>query len=152
MTLQSSGAISLTQVQTEYGGSNPISFSEYIRNGTYVNVYEETQQFQWFLSTSPYYFWSRNVGNSVDSIYYANSNNVVATSSSDFTYNSTEVTIGNYTYLRGDYVNRWYYYGGTTIDRWKIKRKYSGSANNNIPTSASNIGMNDFYGGEGSLP
>lgn len=29
MTLQSSGAISLSQVQTEFGGSNPISMSEY---------------------------------------------------------------------------------------------------------------------------
>ena len=29
MTLQSSGAISLSQIQTEFGGSNPISLSEY---------------------------------------------------------------------------------------------------------------------------
>ena len=29
MPLQSSGAISLSQIQTEFGGSNPISLSEY---------------------------------------------------------------------------------------------------------------------------
>ena len=36
MALQSSGAISLSDIQTEFGGSNPISLSEYIRNGAYV--------------------------------------------------------------------------------------------------------------------
>lgn len=34
--LQSSGAITLAQVQTEFGGSNPISMSEYYRGGSYV--------------------------------------------------------------------------------------------------------------------
>lgn len=33
MTLPSSGTISLSQLQTEFGGSNPISLSEYYRNG-----------------------------------------------------------------------------------------------------------------------
>jgi hypothetical protein len=32
MVLQSSGAISLANIQTEFGGSNPISFSEYYAN------------------------------------------------------------------------------------------------------------------------
>ena len=36
MTLQTSGAISLSQVQTEFGGSNPISMSEYYAGGSYV--------------------------------------------------------------------------------------------------------------------
>ena len=36
MTLQSSGAISLANIQTEFGGSNPIGLSEYYRNGNYV--------------------------------------------------------------------------------------------------------------------
>lgn len=36
MALQSSGAITLAQIQTEFGGSNPISLSEYYRNGSYV--------------------------------------------------------------------------------------------------------------------
>ena len=34
--LQSSGAITLAQIQTEFGGSNPISMSEYYRGGSYV--------------------------------------------------------------------------------------------------------------------
>lgn len=36
MALQSSGAISLSDLQTEFGGSNPISMSEYYRGGSYV--------------------------------------------------------------------------------------------------------------------
>ena len=36
MALQSSGAISLSDIQTEYGGSNPISLSEYYAGGSFV--------------------------------------------------------------------------------------------------------------------
>lgn len=36
MAIQASGAIALSQIQTEFGGSNPISLSEYYRNGAYV--------------------------------------------------------------------------------------------------------------------
>lgn len=36
MTLQTSGAITLADIQTEFGGTNPISLSEYYAGGTYV--------------------------------------------------------------------------------------------------------------------
>jgi hypothetical protein len=36
MTLQFSGAISLADIQTEFGGSNPISLNEYYSGGAYV--------------------------------------------------------------------------------------------------------------------
>lgn len=36
MALQGSGPISLTDIQTEFGGSNPISLGEYYRDGLYV--------------------------------------------------------------------------------------------------------------------
>ena len=36
MALQSSGAIKLSEIQSEFGGSNPISLSEYYRNGSYT--------------------------------------------------------------------------------------------------------------------
>lgn len=35
-TLPASGAISASQIQTEFGGANPISLSEYYKNGPYV--------------------------------------------------------------------------------------------------------------------
>lgn len=36
MALQSSGGISLSDIQTEFGGTNPISMSEYYRGGSFV--------------------------------------------------------------------------------------------------------------------
>jgi hypothetical protein len=36
MALQTTGPISLSQIQTEFGGSNPISLKEYYRDGDYV--------------------------------------------------------------------------------------------------------------------
>ena len=36
MALQSSGTITLAQIQTEFGGSNPIGLSEYYKGGSYV--------------------------------------------------------------------------------------------------------------------
>jgi len=36
MALQTSGAISLANIQSEFSGSNPISINEYYRGGTYV--------------------------------------------------------------------------------------------------------------------
>lgn len=36
MALQTSGAITLSDIQTEFGGSNPISLSEYYAGGLYV--------------------------------------------------------------------------------------------------------------------
>ncbi len=38
MVLQSSGAISLSQVQTEFGGTNPISMSEYYSDGAFATA------------------------------------------------------------------------------------------------------------------
>ena len=39
MTLPSSGTLSLSSIQGEFGGSNPISLSEYYRNGPLVPSY-----------------------------------------------------------------------------------------------------------------
>jgi len=38
MTLQTSGTISLSNLQTEFSGVNPISLSEYYRGGSYVEL------------------------------------------------------------------------------------------------------------------
>ena len=38
MALQASGAISLANIQTEFGGSNPIGLNEYYRDGAYVGA------------------------------------------------------------------------------------------------------------------
>lgn len=36
MAIKSSGSLALSEIQTEFGGSNPIGLSEYYRGGTYV--------------------------------------------------------------------------------------------------------------------
>ena len=67
MALQSSGAISLNDIQTEFGGTNPISISEYYRGGSFVtdnntgvptsgaidmgDFYGSTNQFAFTIST-----------------------------------------------------------------------------------------------------
>ena len=38
MAIQSSGLITLADIQTEFGGSNPIGLNEYYRNGAYVTA------------------------------------------------------------------------------------------------------------------
>lgn len=38
MAVRSSGSISLSEIQTEFGGSNPISLSEYYRGGGYIST------------------------------------------------------------------------------------------------------------------
>ena len=42
MPISSTGSISMSDIQNEYGGSNPISLSEYYRGGTYVPVHDNT--------------------------------------------------------------------------------------------------------------
>jgi len=37
MAIASTGSISMSTIQTEFGGSNPISMSEYYRSNTYEN-------------------------------------------------------------------------------------------------------------------
>ena len=36
MAIQASGAVSISDIQSEFGGANPISLSEYYRNGAYI--------------------------------------------------------------------------------------------------------------------
>ncbi len=135
MTLQSSGSISLSQVQAEYGGSNPIGMNEYYRNGSHVNAYTA---YQYTGSSYAWYTYNNTNGQ-------ANWN---GSSIGSGMGNSTSKVTGNYTYQRGS-LQSTINVKGTTTRIYQIRRKYSGSANNNVPTSGS-ISMNDFYGGVGS--
>jgi hypothetical protein len=55
MALQGSGPISLANIQTEFGGSNPISISEYYRNGTYVTYNNSSVPTSGIISLSQFY-------------------------------------------------------------------------------------------------
>ena len=55
MTIPSSGAISLSTIQGEFGGSTPISLSEYYRNGSYVSSGNTNVPTSGALSLSDFY-------------------------------------------------------------------------------------------------
>ena len=56
MALQGSGAITLAQVQSEFGGSNPISMSEYYRGGSYVPT-TVTGSYSSYQGNTSTYYW-----------------------------------------------------------------------------------------------
>lgn len=150
MTLQTSGAISLSQVQSEFGGSNPISMSEYYRGGAYVPTTISTSagsysSYQGNIST---YYWS-DVGNSGTVSLRWNGSNV-----GGFVSSATTYTTGGYQYEKGTLFTT---AGGggkgePTDYYYRIRRRTVGSSttvNTSIPASGT-ISMNQFYGGRNS--
>ena len=55
MTLPASGTISLSAVQSEFGGSNPVGMDEYYRGGSYVSVNNTSIPTSGTISLSNYY-------------------------------------------------------------------------------------------------
>ena len=64
MALQSSGTITLAQIQAELGGSNPISLSEYYRNGSHVTSNNTSVPTSGAISMSNFYGASNRVTSS----------------------------------------------------------------------------------------
>jgi len=144
MTLQTSGAISLSQVQSEYGGSNPISMSEYYRNGSYVPS-SNVGSYSSYQANVNSYYWS-DVGNS-GTVQIEWNNSIVAS----FQSSATTYIAGGYEYQKGTLFTSsgGGKGGGPTTYYYRVRRRTnSGSINTNVPTSGS-ISMNDFYGGIG---
>lgn len=143
MTLQTSGAITFLQVQTEFGGVSPISLSEYYRNGTFVPSSITTGQGSWSGYTgstgSNGYYWSN--------LYIL----VWAGSQISTSWNgSGTFTSGGYDYQRESthFATTYDKFAGT-IYYYKVRRRTSGTTitvNSNVPTSGA-ISMDDFYGG-----
>lgn len=149
MTLQTSGAISLSQVQSEYGGGNPISMSEYYRSGSYVLGSGTTTTRQptsgdaggglgvtnWFVNAGQNngtyaVYWS---GSSVTGFLAGNHSS------------PTSVTIGTITYYRGSYQA---YNQYLSRYRYGIYRVITATVNLNtgVPSSGA-ISLTNFYGG-----
>jgi hypothetical protein len=138
MPLQTSGAISLSQVQSEFGGANPVSMSEYYRGGSYVPTTGSGSysSYQANLQSPQYYFTNHG-------IVVWNGSQVANVSAG-----ATSATAGGYTYQRGSlyttisgkYTSTSYYY---------VRRgTASTSINTGIPSSGA-ISMSQFYGGQG---
>ena len=88
MTLQSSGAISLSDIQTEFGGSNPISLSEYYSGGVYVASGTGSIPSSGLISLNQFYgtssvipSWILTIDSGTNAWAYESGNSVVADSS-----------------------------------------------------------------------
>ena len=139
MTLQASGAISLYQIQNEFGGSDPISLSEYYKNGSYVDP---------------------SLNFAISAAQWTNSNQVVRYNSSNtytFIWGGTVVctaTGSNYSsgldYIAGTTSGHTIYRYGcgnrlvntSSYQRWSIWR--INKAAYDLPTTGQ-IAMNQFY-------
>lgn len=151
MALQASGAISLGNLQTEYGGANPISLSEYYRNGTYVPdsivtstlVREPASGENYSSLSAPTYVWVAN--------YYDNSQlvqiqwNNVALNPPVTT--ATSYTSGAYTYYRGTFREGYSFLSQSYFGIYRT----SGSStttyvNQTVPTSGT-VSLSQFYEG-----
>jgi len=61
MTLPASGPLSLADIQTEFGGSNPISLDEYYRGGAYVTANNTSVPTSGVISISNFYGTTRRI-------------------------------------------------------------------------------------------
>ena len=149
MTLQTSGAISLSQVQSEFGGANPISMSEYYRGGSYVPTTVGGAAGSWsaYYGNTTTYYWL-DIGNSGSFSIRWNNSNVGGTTSSATTY-----TTGGYEYQRGTlYTTISGGKGSPTSYYYRVRRRTAATSvtvNTSIPASGT-ISMNQFYGGRNS--
>ena len=149
MTLQTSGAISLSQVQAEFGGSNPISMSEYYRGGANVPTTVTGSAGAWssYQANASTYYWS-DVGNA-GTVTIEWNNSVVGS----FQSSATTYTTGGYQYQKGTlFSSSGGGKGGPTTYYYRVRRRTVGTSttvNTSIPASGT-ISMSQFYGGRNS--
>lgn len=149
MALQGSGAISFLQMQSEFGGANPISMSEYYKGGVYVPQTVTVPAGAWvyapptvsntfiFNSTTArsYFYWNIDV---ITPINVTVSGLVPV------------LTIGSYEYSRG---SLWNSSGsaktGGVQSYYTLQRRSVASTqavNGSVPSSGA-MGLGHFYGG-----
>ena len=152
MTLQSSGAISLANLASEYTDTQPNSLSEFYRNGGKVpssiteNVAAGSYVTQYNVNT----YYSRVV---IFASLRWNIVNITTSASST----ATTFSSGGFDYQRGAFVANITQGSGKTAFTYayyKIKRRTSATTtttnvNQNVPTSGT-ISLSQFYGGRAS--
>ena len=144
MTLQTSGAISLSQVQSEFGGSNPMGMNEYYRGGSFVGTVGSFTSYQYDLTAPDRYYWVfADVSGNDTTIFWNNS----AVASFNGNAGTTSHTTGGFEYNRGTLQLT---EGGgfaPLVRYYQVRRRATG-INSSVPTSGT-ISMDDFYGGQG---
>ena len=147
MALQGSGAISLSEVEAEFGGSSPTSLSEYYRGGSYVSGSEASEgtwsSYEWHATN---YYWFENDGN-FGEVHWGGTGNIPVAGQSGTGYGID--TTNGYRYQRGDLEST---SGGSsgspTLSFYQVRRQtYTTNDNNWIPTSGA-ISLKDFYNGD----
>jgi hypothetical protein len=158
MALQTSGAISFSQMQTEFGGANPISLSEYYKNGSYVPSTVGGAAGSWnsYTTNINYYYNMQNITNIGVNYWIVYANGSTTAVGTNLTLDSNNrVVIGSYEYERAATAHTFYVPSGKTSagqDSYfsyhyrKRTASTSVTVNANIPTSGV-ISMNNMYGG-----
>ena len=155
MALQSSGAISLANLQSEYGGSNPISMSEYYRNGGLVpNSLSSTgpgsyTSYQYSRNSTDWNVFVFGTINWGGSNIVSNSLNIGST--------TTSFSTGGYDYERGSFQETVVTGSGkltSTVNHYSVRRRQQSVTtttyiNQSVPTSGQ-ISLSQFYGGRAS--
>ena len=138
-TLQTSGAITLANIQSQFGGSNPISMSEYYKGGSYVSAAENIPTYStsyravrtgsWGSNGYVYFYWNGTLLSAINGYTtFAGAYGLDLQDAGDgYLYN----IIGNYQ--------------ASTYTQYFTISRYN-KANYNMPTSGQ-ISMNQFYGG-----
>ena len=158
MALQSSGQISFSQVQTEFGGSNPIGFNEYYKGGSLVPSTIGGSPGSWgsYTTSANYYYNMHNITN-IGVNYWVVYANGSTTAVGDFLTldSNNRVVIGGYEYQRAASAHTFYVPSGKTSAgqnsyySYHYKKRTASTqvtVNANIPTSGV-ISMNNMYGG-----
>ena len=142
MALQTSGPISLDDLQDEFGGSNPIRINEYYRGGVYVPSTGSTIEGPEYSLASPIYGWAAQVGEPYQVLLYWN--DALVYFFFDVPPLSSNAITSYNGYSRGSYRST-QSFEGSNYYVFQISRSTSVNINTNVPSSGT-ISLDDFYG------
>ena len=157
MALQTSGAISLLNLQNEFGGSNPINLSEYYRGGGLVpstastTTYEPgptSGNFSAASLSAPLNGWAQDQNSPYTvRIFWNNDTQVTQFNGAEFG-DPFSYTTGGWTYVRSgtaSFTN--IPFAGSSYTVWPIRRQQTTVTNINtsVPSSGT-ISLSNFYG------
>ncbi len=145
--LQSSGAISINDILTMFGGGTPAPITNYYRAGAFIPATGTSVREP---ATGDYYSSSNTEWRDVivtgapggASVFWFNPSTPVANGP----VGATSITVGNTTYYRAAYVTGSGSYGITT-SKYRVYRIIIPQINTGIPSSGA-ISLSQFYGAE----
>ena len=158
MALQSTGQIKSSQIQTEFGGANPISLGEYYKNGSYVPSTVGGAAGAWgsYTTSTNYWYNMQNIQNTGVNYWEVFANGSTTALGTNLTLDSNNrVVIGSYEYERAASAYTFFVPSGKNQQGQDSYYSYhyrkrtvatQVTVNTNIPTSGM-ISMSNMYGG-----